>query len=304
MRYIRRLVCLLAVLLLALAGAQAEGKVIPAEEAEPFAEDAPLLEMYVCPLMGADCMVLVQGEHAMLVDMGKANDLSTIRSVLDSLGLTHFEYAFNTHPHTDHLGSMVELAKAYSFDRFVTGFDETFHEPSAIQRSTIKALKAMDMEIVRMGDGDVFNLGDAQLTVIQQLKVSGANKQSMMLMVEFGDCRMLLGADVTGQAQDVIASTHDDLHADVLKYPHHGLNELTSAFLEAVNPSYGVFTHGSLDTSAAQQVLDSIDAFYSFATWGTIHLATDGHEWHVEQPMDEEKAAYAEYYWKRKNAGH
>lgn len=33
MRYIRRLVCLLAVLLLAMAGAQAEGKVIPAEEA-------------------------------------------------------------------------------------------------------------------------------------------------------------------------------------------------------------------------------------------------------------------------------
>ena len=83
---------------------------LPADEAEPFAEGAPLLEMYVCPLMGADCMVLVQGEHAMLVDMGKANDLSTIRSVLDSLGLTHFEYAFNTHPHNDHLGSMVELA--------------------------------------------------------------------------------------------------------------------------------------------------------------------------------------------------
>ena len=43
--------------------------------------------------------------------------------MLDSLGLTHFEYAFNTHPHNDHLGSMVELAKAYSFDRFITGFD-------------------------------------------------------------------------------------------------------------------------------------------------------------------------------------
>ena len=224
--------------------------------------------------------------------------------MLDSLGLTHFEYAFNTHPHNDHLGSMVELAKAYSFDRFITGFDETFHEKTAIQRSTVKALKEMGMEIVRMGDGDVFTLGDARLTVIQQLKVSGANKQSMMLMVEFGDCRMLLGADVTGQAQDVIASTHDDLRADVLKFPHHGLNKLTAKFLEAVNPSYAVFTHGSLDTSASQQQMDKIGAFYSFATWGTIHLATDGQEWHVEQPMDEERAAYAEYYWKRKNAVH
>ena len=155
-----------------------------------------------------------------------------------------------------------------------------------------------------MGDGDVFTLGDAKLTVIQQLKVSGANKQSMMLMVEFGDCRMLLGADVTGQAQDVVVSTHDDLRADVLKFPHHGLNKLMAGFLEAVNPAYAVFTHGSLDTSASQQQLDKIGAFYSFATWGTIHLATDGREWHVEQPMDEERAAYAEYYWKRKNAVH
>ena len=71
MQNARRFICLLAVLLLALTGAQAEGKVLPADEAEPFAEGAPLLEMYVCPLMGADCMLLVQGEHAMLVDWAR-----------------------------------------------------------------------------------------------------------------------------------------------------------------------------------------------------------------------------------------
>ena len=75
MKSIRSLMCLLAVLLLAASGALADCPVIPAAEATPFAEGTPLLEMFVCPLKGADCMVLKQGEHAMLVDMGKANDL-------------------------------------------------------------------------------------------------------------------------------------------------------------------------------------------------------------------------------------
>lgn len=298
MRGLRRLTCLLAALLM-LAGAQAEGA--PMREA-PYDEGTPLLELFVCPLLGADAMVLRQGEHAMMVDMGREKDLATICSVLDSLALTHFEYAFNTHPHTDHLGSMRALAGLYSFDRFVTGFDEDVFDVSVIQKPTIKALREIGMEIVRMGDGDTFSLGDAQLTVVQQTRLDGINEQSMMLLVTYGSFRLLLGADVTGQAQDLVAAAHD-LHADVLKFPHHGLNKLTREFLNAVSPSCVLFTHGSLDTSAAQQQLDKAGIPYAFSTWGVLHLSSDGQTWRLEQPMDEENAAYAELFWSRKNAG-
>ena len=292
---------LLALLLLAMSCcAMAEGRVLT--DAAPFPEGTPLLELYVCPLLGADAMVLRQGEHAMLVDMGKSKDVDTIASVLDGLGLTHFEYAFNTHPHTDHLGSMKALAERYSFDRFVTGFDEDVTGQQVIQRSTIRTLRDAGMEIVHMDGGATFTLGDARLTVIRQTKQKGFNEQSMMLLVEFGDCRLLLGADVTGQAQDVLAAAYD-LKADVLKYPHHGLNKLTDGFLAAVQPSYALITHGSINSAPAQQVLDKAGIPYTFATWGVIHLSTDGQEWHVAQDMDEERAAYAEKFWKQKNAG-
>lgn len=294
----RKLMGWLLVMLLAVGCGSAEGRVLT--DAEPFAEGTPLLELFVCPLLGADSMVLRQGEHAMLIDMGKKNDLPKIRGVLDDLGLTHFDYAFNTHPHTDHLGAMAALAEAYRFDRFVTGFDENVTGKDVIQRSTIQALRDAGIEIVHMDGGDTFMLGDARLTVVRQATNKGFNAQSMMLLVEYGACRMLLGADVTGQAQDYIAREYD-VRADILKYPHHGINKLTDSFLEEVNPSYAILTHGSVNTQPAQQVLDKAGVPYGFATWGVLHLSTDGQVWHVDQDILPDMQDYVERFLKQKN---
>ncbi len=295
----RRLVCLLFVLLLTAGSACAQGRVFMAEDVPPFPEGTPLLEMYVCPLLGADAMILVQGEHAMMVDMGKAKDFETIQGVIDALGITHFDEAFHTHPHTDHLGSMKELAQHYAFDRFLTGFPENMTGEQTIQRSTANALRDMGMEILHMDDGDTFPLGDATLTVIRQTRIKGVNQQSMMLLVTFGDCRLLLGADVTGKAQDILAEDHD-LQADILKYPHHGKTKLSAAFLADVNPAFVLITHGSVNSAESQKQLDKVGIPYTFATWGMIHLSCDGKEWHVAQDVTEVSEEYVRKFWEKK----
>ena len=106
----RLIIWLLALLLLSTPClAAGEQRVFIAGETEPFPQDAELLTLRVCPLLGADCMLLTLGEHSMLIDAGRNTNIDEINAMLADAGLTQVEYAFNTHPHDDHAGGIRPL---------------------------------------------------------------------------------------------------------------------------------------------------------------------------------------------------
>ena len=114
---------------------------------------------------------------------------------------------------------------------------------------------------------------------------SGPNDLSAMLMVRYGDCSILLAADVENYAQQVLAELYD-LKADILKYPHHGLSGLEQVFMDEVDPEDVVIPHGSTDTEPAQNYLKNAGYHrIAFASWGIIVMQTDGRKWIVHQEI-------------------
>lgn len=279
----------------ALCEAPAPQRVFLADQAPAFAPDARLLELYVCPLLGADCMVLLFDGRSMLIDMGKAGDFAAIQALLDRLSLDFVDVAFNTHPHNDHLGSMKQLLATTGFGRFITVFPDKYSGESVIQTSALKAVRAAGVPVDRLADGDVIPFGDVEITVLRQTKYAKPNPSSAMLMIRYGDCALLLCADVTGSAQGLLAEMHD-LDADIFKYPHHGLNRVDAAFLAEISPEYAIFTHGYANTRDAQKQLEKAGIAFDFATWGVIHVSCDGNVWRVEQELTEKGKEYLEKY--------
>ncbi|MBR1606266.1 MAG: hypothetical protein IJ664_01030 [Clostridia bacterium] len=89
----KKIVAVLLLLMLVTAAlcAQAEGvkRVYRAGEREDFGEDEATFQLHVCPLLGADCMILQCGGLNMLCDMGKANDYPVIKEQLEQYGIPH-----------------------------------------------------------------------------------------------------------------------------------------------------------------------------------------------------------------------
>lgn len=275
-------------------------KVFMADGAEPFAPGADTLTLTVVPLLGADCMVVQTGGQVMLVDMGKKNDYPMIRQVLESLGIERIDIAFNTHPHSDHIGSMALLAEQLPVGRFITTYPEYYTAPSVLQRSTIRALKDLSVPIETMGDGDTFTLGEAHITVMKT-NFKDTNASSAMLHITFGEVRYLLAADVNRSAQRKLAAVHgDSLKADLLKYPHHGQEKLNEEFTLAVAPQFSLITHGSSNSKEGQKWLERYQAGYLFATWGVITAQTDGERVLVSQQMTEEGYRYQTHWEKNR----
>ena len=78
---------LLVMMLPVFAMAEGTRKVFYEDETEPFPEGTELLTLRVCPLLGADCMLLTLGEHSMLVDTGRKMQAGTVLDVLNEAGI-------------------------------------------------------------------------------------------------------------------------------------------------------------------------------------------------------------------------
>ena len=296
--YKRLLVFLLTLLFLpAIALAQTQ-RVFMTGETEPFGADARLLTLYVCPIMGADSMLLTFEAHSMLVDMGKENQAEDVLAMLSRAGLDSVEYAFNTHPHNDHVGGMPALVGQIGIGTFMTSFPHDYLGSAIAQRPAIRALEEAGIPIRDVDDGDTIDFGDVEITIWRQSGYVTDNALSAMLRVRYGECTLLLTADVEGKGLANIAAMHD-VKADIAKFPHHGLTKMDAGFFAALAPEYVFIPHGSINTEEAQAQLKAAGVPFQFATWGPITITSNGEKWIVDQQIFEDKQAYAERFYQR-----
>ena len=301
----RRAVCLLAMVLLLVTCAKSESRVFTPDTTEPFDEDAVLLTVYVAPLIGGDSMLLTLGDHSMFVDLGTEPQIGQINEVIQAAGIDRAEYFFNTHPHADHIGGFVPLIEeGFPVGTMFTFFPHDYTGRAIGQIKALRAAEAAGVQVVDLKTEDTVPFGNAELTAYRipddmTGRASGPNDLSAMLIVRYGDCSILLAADVEFYAQKVLAGLYD-LKADILKYPHHGLAGLDQAFMDNVDPEYVVISHGSTDTVLAQDFLRKTGYHrVAFASWGIIVMQTDGQKWIVRQEIVPRLQDYSVWFHQR-----
>ena len=248
-------------------------------------EDCPKepLYVFVCPLQRADAILLVQGAQVMLVDTGEATDFPIVSQLLDQLSIRRIDYVVNSHPHHDHLGGLPELVANYEVGEFITCFPAGFEGQGVVQRQAIQALHDKDIPICFVDHGECLLFGDSVISVYRQTDYKSVNAQSMMLLLEYNQCSMLLTADITVDAQNAFLREGFELKSDVLKVPHHGRERMSSAFLEKVDPSCVFITNGYSDSEETRKQLQQRDIPYFVTKDGLICFECDGFEWRVSQ---------------------
>ncbi|MBE5798269.1 MAG: MBL fold metallo-hydrolase [Clostridiales bacterium] len=252
-----------------------------------FAEDAPLLEVIFPQILNCDAIFLRCGGETMLVDCATQGQAKRIINMCKQLGITRIDRVVNTHPHEDHIGGFRDVIKEVEVGELWICFDENY--TTHMTKAVGYAQKA-GIPVVHYADGDTLTLGGATIDVWKlEGKTSELNDCSAQFFVTFGDRTLLMAADLekTGQAR-YVEWKGGALKADVLKYPHHGLEKLIDEYAAAVSPLYFVVTNNQRSTEGLKYIRRG-DIPCAWTVPGFVTLTTDGTTWLVERVESEVK---------------
>ena len=233
---------------------------------------------------GDSILVQCDGE-AMLVDAGPLEAGRIVNDyVKNTAGIEILNYVIATHSHDDHLFGMPDALKGLAVEKI--------YSSSSIPLTywfteIMPGLNNKDMIVVSPQEREIFNLGGAEVQFVNVPTVSEVeNDHSLACRIVYGECSVLLTADIEGEAEISMLDAGIDLKADVLKVAHHGGNTSTcDAFLNGVNPRYAVISVGSDNPHGHphQRVLDRLQkkniVTYRTDEFGTVIAVSDGHDW-------------------------
>lgn len=158
-----------------------------------------------------DSAVIEHDGHSMLIDAGDLDAGPTVLSYLRRLGISSLDVMVSSHPHTDHIGGMVDVLNGIPVKLFV---DNGATHTAPAYRDLMKVLvkKQTPYASAKKGDSIPFTK-DVKIQVTHPVFLSDdLNEDSLALLLTYGDARIFFPGDCEAC----------DASCDVVKLAHHG----------------------------------------------------------------------------------
>ena len=258
----------------------------PQREAKPVTEGT--LEVHMIDVGQGDCILIRAPKGNMLIDAGENKEEveTAIKTYLENLGVTEFEYVVFTHSDADHIGSADYVLDNYAVDNVIMPVDD--ERSTKVYESMMSAIDRNGADIKDAVAGNTYSIGEMEFTVLAPRGegYKDVNDYSVVLRIDFGESSFLMTGDAEAKSEKEMVTKYKefDLDCDVLKVGHHGSNTSSSEdFLALVTPEVAIIScgEGNKFNHPRKEAVDRIDdhtgtKIYRTDLVGDIVLITDG----------------------------
>lgn len=199
-----------------------------------------------CEVGQGDAMVLSTGEPGTAVVIDTGPDPTLVEACLDRLKVGTVPLLLLTHLHADHIDGLSGVLQDRIVGALAVG---PGREPTTAWNDVRSSAADHAVPMLEVRPGMQWASGELTLTVLAPRKEftgteSDPNNDSLVVMAERDGHRILMTGDIEIEAQQALLNSGADLHADVLKVPHHGSAKLLDRFVRAVAPTVAVIGVG------------------------------------------------------------
>lgn len=232
---------------------------------------------------------IVDGEELFERDTRTIGE-GVVSQYLWSRGMDRVDYVLATHADADHIDGLNDVARNFKTRGAIvarTPADDEEYERFAA------TMKQTGVPVEMIGGGDVLHFGNVTAQVLwpppsRDKAAPSRNNDSIMLLVCYGNKRLLLTGDIEKQGEAAVLSEGINLHTDIVKVAHHGSKTSSiAAFVSATHPSLAIISVGrtSMFGHPNQDVVERWRAsgaeVMTTGQRGTISVVTDGRTWQV-----------------------
>jgi competence protein ComEC len=202
---------------------------------------------------GDGAVIRFPGSRVMLIDGGGSYGgfdagERIVAPYLWSQKIMRVDYIALSHPDLDHFGGLDFIAMNFAPRAFwttgVPSLDRSYVRlMDDLGRANIPIVQVKgDAPVASIGGGAISSLnGDTGIT-------RSHNNSSMVLRFNYGAATLLFTGDIESAGERAMIENRANLHATILKVPHHGsATSSTAAFIAAVHPEVAVISDGYLN---------------------------------------------------------
>lgn len=201
-----------------------------------------------------DCTLILCGGKTILVDAGEAGESQTVINHIRNLGIKKLDCIIGTHPHSDHIGSMSYVMRAFKVgDVIIPEIPEKFAPTTVCFEKLLDAIERKAENAYYSNVGDKYTYGDMEFQILAPNRVYSDQKEtscdmnnmSVVVKLKYKDTSVMLTGDACFASEKDMLKNKYDYSADILKVGHHGSGSSSSdAWLDAVSPKYAVISCG------------------------------------------------------------
>jgi competence protein ComEC len=201
---------------------------------------ATTLRVTVLDVGQGNATLLEAPGFAALVDAGPIDARVAWR--LRALGIRHLDALVLSHPQADHVGGAADVLERLRVGRVL---DPGLPSDEQFEQQALAAARRREVPVVRGRRGFTLRAGAFALRVLGPRHVVAGedpNAAAIVVLAEWGACRVLMPAD----AEAPVELPLDPPHVDVLVVAHHGsADPALPALLRRVRPRLAVISVGA-----------------------------------------------------------
>lgn len=233
----------------------------------------------------ADSILIKNGEDAVLIDTGEAQDAEHILNVLEAYGVEQLDLMILTHPDKDHIGGAEQIAQKVTVSKVI----EPYYTLKNERNEAVHAfLEGQDIPVQIAEEVETFVLGNFSLAVYppQEKEYKKDNNYSLAVLFSDNESHALFTGDAIKQRQKELMNI-DLPDIDLLKVPYHGRYiKGEEELMKKWSPDYAVVTAKEAEKEV-EEALEQIDAEIWYTRRGDVVFGTKGKGFYLIKKVDQ-----------------